>query len=246
MSRTFDFVIVLAILLNLGLALFSTFDRSTKYTGLMYTIETISILLFTFEYGLRVWTADCLYPDSSKTRARLKYIFSFTGLIDLLSFFPFYLPFFFPNGTIAFRMFRIIRILRLFQINKYYDSLNIITEVLKSKRQQLFSSIFIVLILMTAASLLMYNLEHAAQPDIFTNAFSAFWWASSSLLTVGYGDIYPITIGGKIFGMIITFLGVGMVAIPTGILSAGFVEQLTVIQDKERGAYCPHCGKKIG
>lgn len=244
-SRAFDFIIVLAIILNIVLAIFSTFRFSTGYTGLIYLIETISVFLFTIEYALRVWTADYLYPDLAKGRARLKYIFSFTGLIDLLSFFPFYLPFFFPSGTIAFRTFRIIRILRLFQINHYYDSLTIITDVLKSKRQQLFSSIFIVLILMTAASLFMYNLEHEAQPDIFTNAFSAFWWASSSLLTVGYGDIYPITTGGKLFGMIITFLGVGMVAIPTGILSAGFVEQVTVIQDKERGAYCPHCGKKI-
>ena len=244
-SRTFDFIIVLAILLNLGLAIFSTFDRSYSYTELIHTIELISVSLFTFEYGLRVWTADYLYPSLSKRKARLNYIFSFTGLIDLLSFFPFYLPFFFPNGTIAFRTFRIIRILRLFQINSYYDSLNIITDVLKSKRQQLFSSVFIVLILMTAASLFMYSLEHAAQPDVFTNAFSAFWWASSSLLTVGYGDIYPITTGGKLFGMIITFLGVGMVAIPTGILSAGFVEQLTVIQDKDHGTYCPHCGEKL-
>lgn len=244
-SRLFDFTIVLAILLNLGLALFSTFDLSNGYNETMHIIELVSVILFTIEYGVRVWTADYLYPHVSKGKARFKYMVSFTGLIDILSFFPFYLPFFFPNGTIAFRMFRIIRILRLFQINNYYDSLTIITDVLKSKRQQLFSSIFIVLILMTAASLLMYNLEHAAQPDVFNNAFSAFWWASSSLLTVGYGDIYPITTGGKLFGMIITFLGVGMVAIPTGILSAGFVEQLTVIQEKDRGAYCPHCGKKL-
>src|SRR5699024_10179564 len=138
---------------------------------------------------------------------------------------PFYLPFFFPSGTVAFRVFRVIRIFRLFRINNYYDSLNLITDVLKSKRQQLLSSIFIILVLMTAASLVMYNLEHDAQPDVFTDAFSAFWWASSSLLTVGYGDIYPVTLAGKFFGMVITFLGVGMVAIPTGILSAGFVEQ---------------------
>ncbi|MGB3160725.1 MAG: ion transporter [Carnobacterium sp.] len=143
-SRAFDFIIVLAIILNIVLAIFSTFRFSTGYTGLIYLFETISVFLFTIEYALRVWTADYLYPDLAKGRAWLKYIFSFTGLIDLLSFFPFYLPFFFPSGTIAFRTFRIIRILRLFQINHYYDSLTIITDVLKSKRQQLFSSIFIV------------------------------------------------------------------------------------------------------
>lgn len=244
-SRLFDFTIVSAILLNLGLAIFSTFDRSIDYMPIIHKIETVSIVLFTIEYGLRLWTANYLYPVLSKGSARLKYAISFTGLVDLFSFFPFYLPFFFPSGTVAFRVFRVIRIFRLFRINNYYDSLNLITDVLKSKRQQLLSSIFIILVLMTAASLVMYNLEHDAQPDVFTDAFSAFWWASSSLLTVGYGDIYPVTLAGKFFGMVITFLGVGMVAIPTGILSAGFVEQLTVIQHKKSNNYCPHCGEKL-
>ena len=145
--------------------------------------------------------------------------------MDLLSFLPYYMPFFFPSGAVAFRMFRVVRIFRLFRINAYYDSLNVITQVLTSKAQQLLSSVFIILVLMTASSLCMYSLEHDAQPDVFSNAFSGIWWAVSTLLTVGYGDIYPITTLGKIFGILITFLGVGMVAIPTGIISAGFVDQ---------------------
>lgn len=157
----------------------------------------------------------------------LRYIFSFSGIVDLLSFLPYYLPVFFPAGVVAFRMFRVVRIFRLFRINAYYDALNVIGSVLKSKKDQLLSSIFIILVLMTGSSLCMYSLEHEVQPDVFENAFSGFWWAVSTLLTVGYGDIYPITISGRIFGIIITFLGVGMVAIPTGILSAGFVEQYT-------------------
>ena len=124
-------------------------------------------------------------------------------------------------------MFRVVRILRLFRINAYYDSLNVITEVLKSKKQQLLSSVFIIATLMLGSSLCMYSLEHEAQPEVFSNAFSGIWWAASTLLTVGYGDIYPITPLGKLFGICITFLGVGMVAIPTGIISAGFVEQYT-------------------
>ena len=122
-------------------------------------------------------------------------------------------------------MFRVIRIFRLFQINAYYDSLNVIAEVISSKRQQLFSSVFTILVLMLASSLCMYSLEHEAQPEVFSNAFSGMWWSVSTLLTVGYGDIYPITTLGKIFSIFITFLGVGMVAIPTGIISAGFVDQ---------------------
>ena len=122
-------------------------------------------------------------------------------------------------------MFRVVRIFRLFRLNKYYDALNVITEVIASKRQQLLSSVFIILVLMVASSLCMYSLEHEAQPEVFANAFSGLWWAVSTLLTVGYGDIYPVTPLGRLFSIVITFLGVGMVAIPTGIISAGFVDQ---------------------
>lgn len=153
----------------------------------------------------------------------------------MLSFIPYYMPFFFPSGAVAFRMLRIIRIFRLFRINAYYDSLNVITEVIVGKKQQLLSSVFIILILMISSSLCMYSLENKAQPEVFTNAFSGIWWAASTLLTVGYGDIYPVTTMGKIFGIFIAFLGVGMVAIPTGIISAGFVEQYSRL--KRMGEY---------
>jgi len=131
---------------------------------------------------------------------------------------------------VAFRMIRVIRIFRLFRINSYYDSLNVITEVLHSKRQALVSSVFIILVLMLASSLCMYSLEHEAQPEVFRNAFSGIWWSASTLLTVGYGDIYPVTTMGKALGIVISFLGVGMVAIPTGIISAGFVEQYALVK----------------
>ena len=124
-------------------------------------------------------------------------------------------------------MLRVIRIFRLFKINAQYDAFNVITDVIKEKKNQLLSSMSLILILTVASSLCMYSLENEAQPDQFKNAFSGIWWSVSTLLTVGYGDIYPVTIGGKIMAIIISFLGVGMVAIPTGIISAGFVEQYT-------------------
>jgi voltage-gated potassium channel len=163
-------------------------------------------------------------------KAIRKYVFSLTGLVDLLSFLPHYLPIFFPAGAAVFRIFRVVRIFRLFQINAYYSALNVITEVLNSKKQQLMSSVFIILVLMVASSLCMYSLENEAQPEVFSNAFSGIWWAASTLLTVGYGDIYPITIAGKIVSIFITVLGVGMVAIPTGIISAGFVDHYSRIK----------------
>lgn len=182
-------------------------------------------MFFGIDYVLRLMTANYLYPESNEWDSLVRYVFSFSGIIDLLSFLPYYLPVFFPSGIAVFRMFRVVRIFRLFRINAYYDSLNVITEVIASKRQQLLSSFFIILTLMLASSLCMYSLEHEAQPDVFKNAFSGIWWSASTLLTVGYGDIYPVTTMGRVFGIFITFLGVGMVAIPTGIISAGFVEQ---------------------
>lgn len=226
-SLLFDCVSILMILTNLFIAIFETFDGSEPYVPMLSVIELITVVGFAVEYGLRFWTAEFLYPAVTPAKAKLQYVTSFNGIIDLLSFFPYFLPVFFPAGVVAFRMFRIIRIFRLFRINAYYDALNVIGDVIKSKKDQLLSSIFIILVLMMASSLCMYSLEHDVQPDVFRNAFSGFWWAVSTLLTVGYGDIYPITSAGRIFGICITFLGVGMVAIPTGILSAGFVEQYT-------------------
>lgn len=99
----------------------------------------------------------------------------------------------------AFRMFRVMRFFRLFRINAYYDSFSVIAEVIDNKRQQLLSSVFIILVLMVASSLCTYSLEHEAQPDVFVNAFSGIWWSVSTLLTIGYGDIYPVTEVGKLF-----------------------------------------------
>ena len=201
-----------------------------RYGSLFLVLENITVAMFCLDYLLRIWTAKYAHPESGGLKAVRKYILSFTGIVDMLSFLPYYLPIFFPSGAVAFRMLRIMRVFRLFRINSYYDSFRLITEVLNSKRQQLFSSVFTILILMVASSLCMYSLEHEAQPEVFTNAFSGIWWAASTLLTVGYGDIYPITTLGKLFGIFITFLGVGMVAIPTGIISAGFVDQYSRIK----------------
>ena len=225
-NQAYDIISTGALLLNLAASIMLTFDRlEADFGPLLLSIEAATVLFFAIDYALRLITANYLYPESNERDSLVRYIFSFSGIIDLLSFLPYYLPVFFPAGIAAFRMFRVVRIFRLFRINAYYDSLNVITEVIVSKKQQLLSSVFIILTLMLASSLCMYSLEHEAQPEVFTNAFSGIWWSASTLLTVGYGDIYPVTTMGRVFSIIITFLGVGMVAIPTGIISAGFVEQ---------------------
>ena len=230
-SRGYDILSGLMLLANLSASILYTFNSmALQYGSLLVAIEAVTVAFFAVDYALRLWTAPEFFPKLSSFRSVWKYVFSLTGIVDLLSFLPYYLPIFFPAGAAVFRIFRVVRIFRLFQINAYYSAMNVITEVLRSRRQQLASSVFIILVLMLASSLCMYSLEHEAQPEVFSNAFSGIWWAVSTLLTVGYGDIYPITTAGKIVSIFITFLGVGMVAIPTGIISAGFVDQFSRIK----------------
>ncbi|MBR6400913.1 MAG: ion transporter [Firmicutes bacterium] len=222
-SRLFDFLIVIAILLNCGVLFLETFDELAGYSTVFGIIESLTILFFCVEYGLRIWTAEFLYPHCSKKQAVKKFLLSFDGVIDLMTI----LPFFYLTGFVAFRMLRVIRIFHLFRINAAYDSFNVITKVLYEKKNQIISSVFIIIILMLGSSLSMYSVEHPVQPDVFKNAFSGLWWSISTIFTVGYGDIYPVTAAGRMLGIFTTFLGVGAVAIPTGIISAGFVEQYT-------------------
>ena len=229
-SRAFDIFIVIAILLNIAVLFLETFDSMEKYSHTLRVIELITIVIFLIEYVLRIWTSEYLYPDKSKGKAVLRFLVSFDGIVDLCTI----LPFFFLSGFVALRMLRVVRILHLFRINAYYDSINVITSVLIEKKNQLISSIFIILVLMMAASLCMYSAEHEVQPEVFNNAFSGIWWSTSTILTVGYGDIYPVTILGRIMAIIISFLGVGAVAIPTGIISAGFVERYTLMQNQNK------------
>lgn len=220
-SRMFDIFITVTIVANILVTFLQTFDELAFLTTVFKSVEYITIFIFCVEYILRIWTAEYLYPDKSKGRSKLRFLVSFDGIVDFFTI----VPVFFLSGFVIFRMLRVARIFHLFRLNAKYDSFNVITTVLYEKRNQIISSVFIVLILMLASSLCMYSVEHDAQPAVFRNAFSGIWWSMSTLLTVGYGDIYPITTLGRVMAIGIAYLGVGVVAIPTGIISAGFVEQ---------------------
>ncbi|MBQ8306900.1 MAG: ion transporter [Blautia sp.] len=219
-SRAFDMGLVVCVILNITMMFLDTFEELSAFFPFFKIVEVITMLLFTVEYILRIWTSDYLFPTESRGKAALHFICSFDGVVDLLTI----LPFLYFSGFVAFRMLRVVRILHLFRINSRYDSFNVIKSVILEKRTQLASSLFIIFILMLASSLFMYSAEHEAQPEVFRNAFSGIWWSMSTVLTVGYGDIYPVTALGKAMAVVIAFLGVGAVALPTGIISAGFVE----------------------
>ncbi len=222
-SRAFDMFISATIIVNILAMFLETFDELSAFSSLFVIAEAVTVGIFCIEYLLRIWTADLLYPNLSRPRAVLRFLYSFDGIVDLLTI----LPMSMFSGFVAFRMLRVVRIFHLFRINANDDSFTVITGVLKEKRNQIISSVFIIIVLMLASSLGIYSAEHEAQPDVYRNAFSGIWWSVATLLTVGYGDIYPITVMGRIMAIVITFLGVGVVAIPTGIISAGFVEQYT-------------------
>ena len=225
-SRVFDIVLAVNIIVNVLVTLLCTFDELSALTGLFKAIDAVTTAFFLIEYLLRIWTSEYLFPEADKRKALFRFIFSVDGIIMFLCI----LPMFFLEGLVVFRMLRVVRIFHLFMINSRYDSFNVIMAVLREKKNQLLSSYFILIILTLAASVLMYNLEHEAQPDVFRNAFSGIWWSTSTLLTIGYGDIYPVTAAGRIVAILIDFLGICSVALPTGIISAGFVEHYRRMQ----------------
>jgi voltage-gated potassium channel len=246
-ARLFDLFIISLIILNIFLIIIETVnDFSQDAKDIFRYIEIISVSIFLIEYILRVWVSDLDKPEMNPFAARIKYMFSFMALIDLIAILPFFLPFTAVDLRIL-RMIRLLRIFRVLKINRYTNALNTVASVIKRKGSQLILSTLVVIILMVMVSVLIYNIEHEAQPEIFQNAFSGLWWAVNTLTTVGYGDIYPITTAGKILSGIISLLGIGLIAVPTGIISAGFVENITKdkTENKKMRHYCPNCGEKI-
>lgn len=239
-SNVFDGTIIALITINVFLVILETFDMPSALTNVFNAIETISVIIFSIEYLLRIWVADYSRPKDGIVISRIRHIFSFMAIIDLLAILPFYLPFLIRIDLRVLRMFRLFRLFRLLKFNRYTSAISNISKVIRTKSTQLLSSLFVVLLLMVVSSVLMYSIENPQQPDVFKNAFSGFWWTLNTITTVGYGDIYPVTTAGRILSGVIAVLGIGLVAVPTGIISAGFVE---ATESKEMAK---HSMKNIG
>ena len=225
-SNIFDFIIIFLVIINVIVIFLDTFKNIRIYIEPYYKIiDTVSIIVFSIEYILRIWTASLMYSKLSPVKSRIKYIFSAEAIIDLIALFSFYLPLFSYQNINIIRIFRLFRILSILKINRYTHALSDLKKVLKKKSMQLISSIFVVGVLIIFSALLMYYIENDAQPSSFNNAYSSLWWAIATLTTVGYGDIYPVTVLGKLLGILISLMGIALIAIPTGIISAGFMEK---------------------
>lgn len=229
-SCVFDFFISVMIIMSVTVTFLHTFEELNGYSRLFAAVEFLTTVIFIIEYLLRVWTATFLYPEVKWHVAVRKFVLSFYGIVELMTILSYFAPIY-SNGMIALRIIRVMRIMRLFRINSKFDAFNIVAGVIVERKRQILSSVSMIAMLMLAASFCMYGFEHEAQPDVYKNAFSGIWWAMSTVLTVGYGDIYPITVGGQIVAIIIALLGVCVVAIPTGVISAGFVEYYAQIRN---------------
>jgi len=242
-AALFDGVIITLIVINVVLVILDTFEGLPDGVyALFRNVEVISVFIFTVEYLMRLWTAPLKHAELRPLRAAVKHALSFMAIVDLLAILPFYLPFIFPIDLRVLRMVRLLRLLRLLKMNRYTTALSSIANVFRRKAAQLISSMFVVALLMVMSSVLMYTVENPEQPEVFRNAFSGLWWAVATFTTVGYGDIYPVTAAGRIISAVIALLGIGLVAVPTGIISAGFVEQM---EHQKTVDICPHCGEKI-
>ena len=225
-NRWFDRLITTLIVISVVTVFAVTFKLPQGLRVVLCIVETVASVVFTVEYLLRIWTANELYPGMSAMKARLKYVVSFMAIVDLLSILPFWLPMFLPDAMLGMRALRLVRLLRIFKLNRYFDAMKSLGDVIVSKKRELIGSTFVVVLLMMISSLLMYAVENEAQPEVFRNAFSGLWWSAATLTTVGYGDIYPVTAIGRVLGAVIAFSGIAMLAIPTGIVTSGLMEHV--------------------
>lgn len=243
-SRITDIVILGLILANALAVVFTTVDSfQANHARALALFDTFSIVVFTVEYLLRLWASAELRPRSPAYRVRARYAVSWLAIVDLLAILPAFLPLLLPMDLRTLRLLRFFRLLRLLKIGRYSLAIQTFTAVLRVRREELTVSIIALFILLFITSTLMYFVEHPTQPDNYASIPAAMWWGVSALTTVGYGDIHPLTPLGKMLGAISSILGIGLFAIPAGILASGFSEVYALRRSAQD--ICPTCGKKM-
>lgn len=237
--------LILLIVLNVVAVVLETVDEyNAAYGHIFYAFEIFSVAVFSVEYLLRVWIAPLDERYSAPFWGRVKYALTPMALIDLLAIIPAFVPLFMATDLRIIRALRILRIFRLLKMQRYVQSLRSMDDVLRSKKEELIVTTTVITIMLIFSGSLMYLVENEAQPDKFPDIPSSLWWGIATLTTVGYGDVFPITPLGKLLGGAIAFLGIGIFALPTGILASGFAEQIKK-KYEQRCIECPHCGKEI-
>jgi len=232
LSRFVDIFLLILIFLNVLMVILETVqDLFINYNKFFKTFEYFSVLIFSLEYAGRFWSCvEDNHDGDSFLRTRIKYLFSFPALVDLIAILPSLLAFIFPS--VDLRFIRVLRIFRFLKFSRYSSSINNLLKVIWDQRKSFGAAFFILFIMLILASSGIYLVEKDAQPEKFGSIPQAMWWSIVTLTTVGYGDVYPVTTLGKIFGSVIIILGIGTVALPSGILASAFSEHTRRSQNK--------------
>lgn len=245
-SRQFDIAMLILILLNVvAIVLASVESIYREWAWLFDSFELFSLLVFAAEYLLRLWSS----PEDPRFRGafwgRVRFMLRPLSILDLLVILPLFFTIFGITDLRGLRTLRLFRILRIVKIGRYAATLQQMQRVLQAKQEELvLTTLMLVLLLITTSSLL-YHVENPVQPELFASIPHTMWWAIATLTTVGYGDIYPITFMGRLFAGLTALLGVGLVALPAGILGSGFVEAIQQTKANKTAPTCPHCGKEL-
>lgn len=240
------FIYTLIILNVIFIILESYKEIKINFEYFFYYFEIFSVIIFSIEYVLRLWTSNLYYSDGLRVKSQFRFITSKLGIIDLVSVLPFYLPLIFPFDLRVLRILRLFRLVRIFKLGRLSKSLKTILSVLKETKGELSITFFVAFILLVLSSTLMYFIESDVQPEKFENIGQALWWSVATLTTVGYGDVYPITGLGKILSALIALIGIGFIALPTGIVSSAFIEKIQQNKNRVNKYKCPNCGNLVG
>ncbi len=219
-------LLILSILTSVvAVALETTEEISGRYAGLLGATELVVVGLLTLEYALRLWSVPEREPDGANHPwpARLGYAVSAAGIIDLVAILPSYVGLLLPLNPDGLR---VLRLLRLLKLARYVPALGLLGAVIRNESRALFATLMVLVVLLVFNSGIMFVLEREAQPKIFASIPHTLWWAIVTMASVGYGDMTPITLGGRVFGSFVIILGVALFAVPTGILATGFAAEI--------------------
>jgi voltage-gated potassium channel len=241
-SRYCDMFIIALIVLNVTAVVFdSVHSIHDEYGAALFAFETFSVLVFTLEYIARIWSSTSDARFTSPLKGRVRFALTPMAIIDLCAILPYWLPLFGIDLRVLW-LLRIFRLLRLLKLVRYVRALQILKHVIVDKKEELMLSMVMLFLLVLISASIMYYAEFEAQPENFPDIPSTMWWAVITLTTVGYGDVYPITAMGQFFAAVIAILGIGMVALPTGIISSGYIEYIKN-KNSDNKITCPHCKK---
>lgn len=238
------FIIILIILNVVAVIVETVPSIHEPYAEFFRIFDLISVIIFTIEYFLRVWSInhDPRYPHSF--RGRIRYMLSWEAIIDLLAIIPFYIHIVIGLDLRVLRILRLLRLLRLYRLTSYMKSAQLVKNVFKKRASDLKLSLVIILSLVVVAACVVYFAEHLVQPDKFSSIPATLWWAIITVTSVGYGDMVPVTAVGKMLTGLISLLGLAVYALPAGIITAGFLDESRKSRKQEIES-CPHCGKSL-